>query len=212
MIENFNNPADLELLLLGAMAGQSNDELIGSQEKRGQQQLVNSDRLPTEIRGDRAEFEALGFTLGDPDPADPLFAPATLPAGWTREASDHDMWSYILDELGRRRVAVFYKAAFYDRSAGMSLVTLHSYLQDHLFGGRELICDDTWATPAALADEARHAAQQAQERASSWEQVANQQPPRAYSDQAPEYAAKYAAERDQYAALAARFEAEAQQP
>lgn len=200
MIENFNNPAALERLLLGAMTGQSTDELIGGQEKRGQQQLVNSDRLPAEIHGDRAEFEALGFTLGDPDPADRLFAPATLPAGWTREASDHDMWSYILDELGRRRVAIFYKAAFYDRSAHMALVGLAQYLREHVLQGQRLITDDTWATPQALADAARAGVERAQREADSWNRHGHQ-----------DYADRYTRERDLYAAALARFEAEEQQ-
>ncbi|MFD6968349.1 hypothetical protein [Streptomyces sp. NPDC059949] len=203
MIENFNTPRALDDLLLGAMLGQTNDELIGSQEKRGQQQLVNSDRLPAEIRGDRTDFEALGFTLGDPDPADPLFAPATLPEGWAREASDHDMWSYIVDQLGRRRVAIFYKAAFYDRSADMSLVTLYSYLRDHVFDGRPLITDDVWATPQALAAEARTAMARAEKDLAFW--TAYDKP--TYADAAVEYVAKYTADRDRYAAVLATFDA-----
>ncbi|MEU6294846.1 hypothetical protein [Streptomyces erythrochromogenes] len=200
MIENFSNPADLEALALLALAGESTDALIGGQERRGQQQLVHSDRLPAEFHGDRADYEALGFTLGDPDPADPLFAPATLPAGWTREASDHDMWSYLLDDHGRRRVAIFYKAAFYDRRADMAIIGLAAYLRDHVLGGKPLITDGTWATPQALAAEARAAAARAQREADSWAQHGHQ-----------EYAEKYTRERDMYAAAVVLFEAVGQQ-
>ena len=104
---------------LGAMSEGSSD-YITRLEADGQQQLVNSDRLPVNSDGDAAYLD-LGFTFGEPDPSDPLFRPATLPQGWRREGSDHSMWSYIVDETGRKRVAIFYKAAFYDRDAFMRL-------------------------------------------------------------------------------------------
>ncbi len=97
---------------------------IEAQEKAGQQELVQSDKLPTEILySSQEDFEALGFVFGEEVKGDPLFRHATLPEGWKREASDHDMWSYIVDENGVRRVSIFYKAAFYDRGAHMSLDT-----------------------------------------------------------------------------------------
>lgn len=111
-IENTANRDPL-LHLLGAM-GQGSSDYITGLEAAGQQQFVNSSRFPTDRRGD---FEALGFTFGEPDPDDPFFCDATLPDGWWREASDHDMWSYIVDAQGIRRIAVFYKAAPYDRRA-----------------------------------------------------------------------------------------------
>lgn len=201
MIENFNNPTALDELLLGALCGHTTDQLIGGQEKRGQQQLVNSDRLPTEIRGDRADFEDLGFVLGVPDPTDPLFAPAALPDGWAREASDHDMWSYIVDQLGRRRVAIFYKAAFYDRRADMHLVTLYEHLRDHVCEGRPLVTDRVWATPQALAAEARTAALNAEENAGFWT---------GHGD--AEQAAAYTADRDRYAAVLATLDTQEPRP
>lgn len=137
---------------------------IERMEADGQRQLVNSDRLPTKIQGERAEFEAFGFTFGDPDPNDPLFMPATLPAGWTRKATDHDMWSNILDELGRPRVSIGYKAAFYDRWALMRLNTVIGYVRDCLWTKAPFVTDDTWATPAAVADALRECITDAQER------------------------------------------------
>lgn len=193
MIENFNNPRALDELLLGALCGQSTDDLIGNQEKRGQQQLVISDRLPTEIHDDHADFEALGFTLGDPDPVDPLFAPATLPDGWAREASDHDMWSYIVDQHGRRRVAIFYKAAFYDRRADMRLTNATEYAVHCALNNEPIVTDDAWATPQAIAEALRLAAAAEDERLEKWAKDT-------------EYAAQVATRRDQYLAAAARFE------
>jgi hypothetical protein len=93
---------------------------IEASEARGQAQFVASQSLPSDVR-DRKVFEALGFTFGEPYKDDPIFAPATLPAGWTKRGTDHDMHSEILDEKGRVRAGVFYKAAFYDRRADMSL-------------------------------------------------------------------------------------------
>ncbi len=107
-------------LLHFAMSMDSPDRYITDMEADGQRQLVNSDLLPTDVRNHPA-FEALGFVFGDVVADDPLFRHATLPAGWKREGSDHAMWSYLVDETGSRRVAIFYKAAFYDRRAFMQL-------------------------------------------------------------------------------------------
>lgn len=88
---------------------------IEAQEKRGQTALVASTDMPIKLSPTREAFEALGFKFGEP--IDELFMEATLPTGWTREASDHSMYSYISDETGKRRIEIFYKAAFYDRRA-----------------------------------------------------------------------------------------------
>lgn len=134
--------------LLGGLAGM--DEYIGGMERQGQQQLVHSDRLPTKVQhGTDEDFLALGFTFGDPDPADPLFRPATLPEGWSREGSDHAMWSYIVDTNGRQRVGVFYKAAFYDRKAEMSICQPRAAFTDLFYGDLKELPVDDW-TPAEL--------------------------------------------------------------
>jgi hypothetical protein len=98
------------------------ERYITGMEAAGQRQLVNSSVLPSEMRGGREAFEALGFVFGEPVDGDPLFIAATLPDGWEKRGSDHDMWSYIYDADGNQRVAVFYKAAFYDRKAAMHIV------------------------------------------------------------------------------------------
>lgn len=97
---------------------------IEASEKLGQITFVHAATMPRRVRPDRAAFESFGFTFGDP--IDELFLAATLPNGWKKQATDHDMWSYILDERGRKRVAIFYKAAFYDRSAHASLEQRYS--------------------------------------------------------------------------------------
>lgn len=152
---DMNDPLNVMLLLGEAMLTGTADTSIEAMEKRGQTELVNSDRLPVDTDGADAEFEALGFTFGEPDPGDPLFRPAALPDGWTRQTSDHDMWSYLLDEHGRRRVAIFYKAAFYDRSAFMRLDSVDVYVYESAFYGSDIVTDDAWATPTAVVDCAR---------------------------------------------------------
>lgn len=115
------------LLLLGAMGAGGNEQAIYDMEAQGQRELVASDVIPTQIMGGgEDDLTALGFQLGDQVDGDPLFRRATLPEGWKREAADHSMWSYIVDEQGRRRCSLFYKAAPYDRRASISIVTLGS--------------------------------------------------------------------------------------
>lgn len=108
-----------DLLLAEAMLIGGNNAIEAS-EARGQRELVNAQRLPTQGCDD-AVLTALGFVLGPPDAADPIFRPATFPPGWRLQATDHSMWSNLLDAAGRTRAAVFYKAAFYDRKAHMYL-------------------------------------------------------------------------------------------
>jgi hypothetical protein len=84
---------------------------------------------------------------------DPLFRQATLPTGWAREGSEHSMGSYIVDELGRRRCSIFFKNAFYDRSANLSVVTVYGYLTTCLYDGTAPVLDEVWATREAVLTE-----------------------------------------------------------
>ncbi|MFF0183521.1 hypothetical protein [Streptomyces sp. NPDC005244] len=195
MIENTQSQSSMELTGLLALATGDATAVVEAQERAGQAQLVHSDRLPTRIQGDRAEFEDLGFTFGEADAGDSLFAPATLPDGWKREGSDHAMWSYITDAQGRRRVSIFYKAAFYDRDAFMSLTAVSGYVSECTYDSREVVTDSEWATRAAVAEAARQRAAQAAEQVTFWTEHEN-----------AEYVAKYTQERDAYNALAARHE------
>lgn len=110
---------------------------IEAMEAQGQRELVNSDVIPTkgtspdefdyhhdaegnyvkDTVSNRQKFEDLGFVFGEVVPRDEMFINVTLPPGWTRKGSGHSMWSYIHDERDIPRISIFYKAAFYDRSA-----------------------------------------------------------------------------------------------
>jgi hypothetical protein len=102
---------------------------IERQEAMGQAALVGTlGILPKECP--RQQLEKLGFKFGAD--SDDLFVNVTFPAGWSKKATDHSMWSNLLDDKGRKRGAIFYKAAFYDRSAHMSLERRYSYGTQYL--------------------------------------------------------------------------------
>jgi hypothetical protein len=104
---------DMENFLVAATPGG-----IEAQEAMGQAALVGTkNTLP--IQCPRKELKALGFVFGEP--LDDLFLNVTFPPGWSKEATDHSMWSDLLDETGKKRGSIFYKAAFYDRRAFMDL-------------------------------------------------------------------------------------------
>lgn len=88
---------------------------IEAQEKRGQLKQAAMQTLPIDMGSSRANFETLGFVFGKQ--IDPLFIEATFPKGWAKKPTDHSMWSEIVDDKGRKRGAIFYKAAFYDQRA-----------------------------------------------------------------------------------------------
>lgn len=193
-IENTQDPSSIHATALLVLATRDPDAILGAQERAGQSQLVNSDRLPTDLRSPREEFEAVGFVFGEPDPNDPMFAPAALPDGWKREGCDHAMWSYIVDQLGRRRASIFYKAVFYDRNAFISLNTVSGYLWECVNSSTPIVTDDTWATRDAIAVAATKAAVYAEGQRQFWVK---------HDDN--KYVAEYTAERDKYQALAAEY-------
>lgn len=87
--------------------------MIERDEALGQASLVNSTNLP--IKGDWKTLQRWGVIQGEA--VDDLFCAATLPTGWQLKATDHSMWSNLVDARGLVRGSVFYKAAFYDRDA-----------------------------------------------------------------------------------------------
>lgn len=90
---------------------------IEAQEKAGQIEQSFASTLPKKL--DRAQFEKAGFIFANE--ADDLFVNVTFPKGWRKRSTDHDMWTDIVDESEKKRGSIFYKAAFYDRSAFANL-------------------------------------------------------------------------------------------
>lgn len=109
----------LDLLRLSTALGSAG--LIELMERAGQAELVESEVLPTQVSPtNRDLMVSWGLEFGDPVEGDPLFTQVKLPQGWSKRKTDHDMWSEVLDDKGRPRIRVFYKAAYYDRRAYMS--------------------------------------------------------------------------------------------
>lgn len=100
---------------------------IEAQEARGQRDLVASGNLPRRgtveayhrDENNRTAMERLGFVFGRM--VDTLFVEATLPGGWSIRPTSHSMWSTVFDAQGRARMSIFYKAAFYDRNAFLTV-------------------------------------------------------------------------------------------
>lgn len=98
---------------------------IEAQEARGQQAMVHSSTLPKQtLRCTREQLEKMGIVYGED--ADDLFVNVELPEGWKLVPTDHHMWSKLVDEKGHERAGVFYKAAFYDRKAHISLESVYT--------------------------------------------------------------------------------------
>lgn len=118
-------PAMAAALAAGRSVLDGTPEGIAASERRGQHEATRgADRLPVQLRPGREAFEALGFVFGGP--VGRLFVSATFPEGWTVRPTDHAMWSDILDARGRKRGAMFYKAAFYDERADARLSVRYS--------------------------------------------------------------------------------------
>jgi hypothetical protein len=98
---------------------------IEAMEARGTQQLAKSSVLPSKglvkDKTGRADFcewaEKCGIKVLGPVEGDDLFVNVELPPGWKQECTDHSMHNDLVDERGRKRAGIFYKAAFYDRKA-----------------------------------------------------------------------------------------------
>jgi hypothetical protein len=100
---------------------------IERQEKQGQLAQAALETLPIDgtDADERQQWESLGFVFREP--YDDLFVSVEFPPGWSKQPTEHSMHTDILDDKGRRRGGIFYKAAFYDRKANCSLSPRFSY-------------------------------------------------------------------------------------
>lgn len=117
---------------------------IEKQEAQGQQNLINSTALP--IKGDWNVLARWGIVKGEP--INNLFCHCTLPDGWQKVATDHSMWSKLVDDRGLNRANVFYKAAFYDTAAHFNTVkrfsvgTFYSHEDNPTYGKQFKVVDN----------------------------------------------------------------------
>lgn len=93
---------------------------IEAQEAQGQKDFVGSETLPIERDEECTKvLKSKGVKFGTN--VDDLFQNVELPKGWKKKESDHSMWSSLVDENGTEIASIFFKAAFYDKSAFMRL-------------------------------------------------------------------------------------------
>jgi hypothetical protein len=149
-IENTSKRNPIVHLAAGFPGSGTFANCIEDQEAAGQSQLVNSEMLP---RDGSDGYATVGVTVVD-DSGDDLFVKVTLPAGWSKRPTDHSMLSEVVDDLGRKRIGVFYKSAFYDRKAHGVVETVTSYVRSCVDYDRPVVTDDVWATPTAVAEAA----------------------------------------------------------
>lgn len=110
---------DLENFLVAATPGG-----IQAQESRGQQALVAQCLFPVRIAQRGITHEMLTAKWGitfEPGIVDGLFYKANLPPGWSIRPTEHSMNSDLVDSQACNRAGIFYKAAFYDRNADVTL-------------------------------------------------------------------------------------------
>jgi hypothetical protein len=109
---------------------------IEDQEAEGQKSFVGSETLPTKMGqglhgDDKAILESWGITFLGPVEGDKLFTYVELPKGWNKVPTDHSMWSNLVDDKGRVRANIFYKAAFYDRDAFLNVCPRFTTQRDY---------------------------------------------------------------------------------
>ncbi|RCG27229.1 hypothetical protein DQ384_26280 [Sphaerisporangium album] len=155
-----------QIISIPALHGMSIPGAIEKQEAEGAAAMQRGDCeiIPVEINGGtEADLIALGFVLGPVDPADRLMREATLPAGWKRTGTGHSMHTDIVDELGRKRIGIFFKNAWYDRRADLSITSVYGYIGTCLHQGQTPILDGEWATREAVLEALDEHARQKQD-------------------------------------------------
>lgn len=142
MVEN-TSKRDQLTHIVGAMS-QGSEGYIEGMEAQGQKQVVaDSEVMPAD--GSWEMLRVFGFGEPVPIEGDDMFVRTTLPEDWSKQSTNHSMWSEVIDERGLRRVAVFYKAAFYDRSAHFQVINVGGDLARGIIYGDDVVrMPDEW--------------------------------------------------------------------
>lgn len=69
----------------------------------------------------------MGIKVVEKTEEDELFLTVKLPNGWKIERTDHSLWTKLVDDKGRQRATIFYKAAFYDRDSFINFSTRYNW-------------------------------------------------------------------------------------
>jgi len=110
-----------------------NPNAIEEQESKGQKEFVESTQLPRktnsprEVKNTAEQYSKMGIEVFTTSKNDDIFLGVKLPKGWKKVETSHSMWNNLIDDKGRIRATIFYKAAFYDREAFINFN--HRYYQ-----------------------------------------------------------------------------------
>lgn len=118
--------------LLGGNSG-----AIEEQEKRGQQELCKGDQLPYKLMSGEVATEVykrfgIEITEDVEKRENELFIKVKLPEGWVIKPTEHNMWSFLINEKYKIIAKIFYKAAFYDHDAFIVLVKKNYNVQSKM--------------------------------------------------------------------------------
>lgn len=118
---------------IASVQGAGESSRVEEMEEQGQKELVKSSLLPIKVNFPRRlmniaeQYALMGIKVIGKSQEDDLFFDVVLPDGWEKEATEHSMWSVLLDDKGRERASIFYKAASYDRDSFVNFVTRYSW-------------------------------------------------------------------------------------
>ena len=132
----------IEVAMRGAQGSPEASKAVEAQEADGQRSFTTSDTLPTMMGlGDRVALEQAGVVFGEKVDGDEIFTYVTLPAGWKKVASPagDSRWTELHDDKDRCRASIFYKAAFYDRSANLNVTRRFNTGMDYDLSGKGVI-------------------------------------------------------------------------
>lgn len=109
-----------------------NPSAIEAQEQQGQKELLESSQLPIKVNYPRGinideQYALMGIKVVEKTEEDELFLTVKLPNGWKIERTDHSLWTKLVDNKGRERATIFYKAAFYDRDSFINFRTRYNW-------------------------------------------------------------------------------------
>lgn len=92
---------------------------IEAQERMGQKDVCRKTMIPKEMIPNRRAYEDMGIHIRND--ANDIFFSADYPKDWTIKPTNNPYYSLIIDNTGKERAQIFYKAAFYDKSAYIRL-------------------------------------------------------------------------------------------
>jgi hypothetical protein len=118
--------------LLKALELKNAQLAMTNQVKLGQEQMVQQKTLPVQMQPESAKqwLAKCGVKFLGQVENDELFQSVELPPGWKKIASGHPWLSMLVDDQGRERARIFYKAEYYDRNASLSIQPRYGVLED----------------------------------------------------------------------------------